>query len=94
MADQDYKAGTIRRKYDIRKADGSPVDPTAEYFVLRIDRDENDEPRDPHAHAALHAYADSVEVENPEFANDLRYWLEWGLRGFTDDALDEMGFTD
>jgi len=35
----------------LKKADGSPVDPNAMYFVLRIDTD-------PHARIALRAYAE------------------------------------
>lgn len=31
---------------------------------------------DPHARAALEAYAKSVEAENPELANDIRNWLQ------------------
>lgn len=30
----------LYEKYVITKADGSPVDPSAEYFVLRLDTDE------------------------------------------------------
>jgi hypothetical protein len=42
-----------------------PVDENAEYFVLRIDKDV-------HARKAALAYADSVEIENPALANDVR----------------------
>jgi len=52
-------------KYIIRKADGTPIDPNADYFVLRLDKDE-------HARKAALAYADSVETENPVFAADIR----------------------
>jgi hypothetical protein len=31
---------------------------------------------DPHARAALRAYADSVEKSNPELAIDLRAWMD------------------
>ena len=104
MTDQDWKDKGLLRRYDVRKADGSPVDANAEYFVLRIDRQEDCmgpgtdlalcPPHDPHAHAALAAYADSVEAENPAFAGDLRYWLDNGLQGFTRDARIEMGFEE
>lgn len=57
------------KKYIITKADGSPVDPDAVYFVLRLDTD-------PHAERAAEAYAASVGSENPDLASDLRYMLE------------------
>jgi len=56
-------------KYKIEKTDGSPVDPKAEYFVLRIDTD-------PAARKALAAYALEVSKDNPEFAEQL-----WKLVG-------------
>lgn len=55
-------------KYDIKKSDGTPVDPDAQYFVLRIDTDV-------HARIALRAYARSIFEENPVLARDLRRWL-------------------
>jgi hypothetical protein len=56
-------------KYKIEKADGSPVDPNAMYFVLRIDTDV-------HARIALRAYARSIRANDPEFANELDNWIE------------------
>jgi hypothetical protein len=52
-------------KYKIEKADGSPIDPKAVYFVLRLDTD-------PHARAALFEYMKSVSRDNPELANQIR----------------------
>lgn len=40
-------------KYIIKKANGEPIDPHAQYFVLRIDTD-------PHARAALREYRDGL----------------------------------
>lgn len=51
-------------KYEIRKADGSGMDPNADYFVLRLDKD-------PHARAAARAYARSCYAENEKLAVDL-----------------------
>jgi len=51
-------------KYLIHKADGSEVDPKAEYFVLRLDKDQ-------HARKAALAYAESIGPENPKLAGDL-----------------------
>ncbi len=50
---------------------GSNPHPTACYFVLRIDG-----ANDPHARKALAYYADSVEADNPGFAEDIRKWLK------------------
>lgn len=57
------------RKYVIEKASGEPVDPNAVYFTLRLDTD-------PHARAAVRAYAESVRRENSELARDLMDLLE------------------
>jgi hypothetical protein len=73
MADQDWKDDGLKQKYYIAKTDGSSTN--AEYFVLRIDRDDNDKPHDPHAIAALHKYADSVEEDNSQLATDLRKYI-------------------
>ena len=51
-------------KYKVEKSDGSPLDPKAIYFTLRIDTD-------PHARAAIRAYIESCREENPELARDL-----------------------
>lgn len=74
-----YKKGGLQRKggsgkfsesdqkYIISKRSGDPVDPEAQYFVLRVDRD-------PHAFVALQAYAGSVRSDNEELANDIMEW--------------------
>jgi len=62
-----YKEGGLKLKYDIRHADGREVDPEAQYFVLRIDKD-------PNALVALSAYMQSVAFDNPQFASDLEDW--------------------
>lgn len=59
----------IYGKYRVEKSDGSPVDPKAVYFTLRLDTD-------PHARAAVRAYAASCQAENPDLAADLINLLE------------------
>lgn len=59
----------IYKKYKITKSSGEPVDPNAQYFVLRIDTD-------PAARAALLAYADQIQDTLPEFAEQLRNWVK------------------
>lgn len=61
MSDKDRG---IYLKYTVTKADGSPVDEQADYFVLRVDKD-------PAARAALLAYGRACD--NPSLAADILY---------------------
>lgn len=54
----------LYKKYVIFKADGSPVDPNADYFVLRLDTDEA-------ARAAARTYASEIESQLPALAAEL-----------------------
>ena len=63
MVQKDEPKG-IFGKYRIEKEDGSPVDPEAIYFTLRLDTDK-------HARAAVRAYIESCREERPELAEDL-----------------------
>ena len=60
----NYKKGGYKKRYIISKTNGKPVDPMADYFVLRLDAD-------PHARKALYAYSDSVKYDNPKFASEI-----------------------
>jgi hypothetical protein len=51
-------------KYKIEKADGSPVDPEAVYFVLRVDTDAA-------ARTALRAYCRAIKDTNRQLAREL-----------------------
>lgn len=55
-------------KYAIAKSDGSPIDPNAQYFVLRLDTD-------PAARISALAYAHAIEETMPELASDIRDWV-------------------
>ena len=59
----------LYKKHIVTRADGSPTDPDAQYFVLRIDTD-------PHARAALRTYVALVREDNPVLAVDLLLWLD------------------
>ncbi len=59
----------LYHKYIVTKSDGSPISPTAKYFVLRLDSD-------PYARLALRAYADEMTAVNPKLANDLYSLLD------------------
>ena len=65
----NYKHGGYDHKYVIKKRSGKPVDPRAEYFVLRLDKD-------PHALKAMETYIHSVIDDNPELAHDLAELIE------------------
>jgi len=58
----------LYHKYNVTKADGSPIDPSAQYFVLRIDTDYA-------ARRALQAYISNIRASDPEFAKQLADWL-------------------
>lgn len=60
----NYRHGGYEKKFIITKTSGKPVDPKADYFVLRLDKD-------PHALKALSTYANSVATDNLELAKDL-----------------------
>jgi len=55
-------------KCRIEKADGSPVDPRAMYFTIRLDTD-------PFARAAARAYIEACRETEPELARDLERLL-------------------
>lgn len=64
----------LHKKYTITKADGSAVDPEADYFVLRLDVD-------PVARHAARTYARNIEARNPQLAADIRKRCDmYGLR--------------
>lgn len=54
----------LYQKYRLAKADGTPTDPEANYFVMRLDTDV-------HAQEAALTYARSVQGTNRELALDL-----------------------
>lgn len=59
----------LYNKYTVTHTDGSPTDPAAQYFVLRIDTDYA-------ARWALSTYISSIQEREPEFAKQLAEWLE------------------
>lgn len=63
-----YIMSSLYQKYIITKTDGSPVDPEAKYFVLRIDTDRV-------AQEALRTYIACIKENEPEFAEQLLKWL-------------------
>lgn len=64
VLDQQY----VYMKYTIGKSDGSPVDPEACYFVLRLDADDV-------AREAMRVYA--KKCSNKKLANSILRCLDW-----------------
>lgn len=59
----------LYNKYIVTKRNGNPVDPKAEYLVLRLDNDET-------CRVAALAWADAIQTERPELADGIRAWVE------------------
>ena len=75
----------LYRKFEWAHRDGSPIDPDARYFMLRPGND-------PHAAAAVLAYAESVSDDNPALASDLNEWIEQLDAGLEENiAYDSVG---
>lgn len=55
-------------KYNITKTNGEPIDPNAQYFVLRVDTD-------PAARAAVLEYARQIQLDDFDFSEQLREWV-------------------
>lgn len=60
--------GGFEARFNVTRTDGKACRPEARYLVL-------DYAGDPHAKAAITAYADSIETDNPAMAADLRQAL-------------------
>jgi len=61
----------LYQRYIVKKVDGSPIDPEAEYFVLRLDCGGSDIHHIAACRAAIHAYADAIKRYLPQLAQDL-----------------------
>lgn len=64
----DMRGDRLYDKYIIAKRDDSPIDPKAQYFVLRLDSDGC-------ARAAAYVYARCISTEWPGLAEELRALL-------------------
>jgi hypothetical protein len=69
--DENRKRG-VYTKYNITKADGSPVDPGADYFVLRLDQNPGGDAKHVEAcRVAILAYAEAVKDHLPVLAAEI-----------------------
>jgi hypothetical protein len=68
---QHQKLGIIPNKYHITKTDGRPMDPGAEYFVLRLDKGGEDKKHVAACRAAIMTYAREIRHHLPLLYSDL-----------------------
>jgi hypothetical protein len=61
----------LHQRYHISKSNGKPVDPKAEYFVLRIDENGKDPKHIEACRKAVITYAENIRECLPELADDL-----------------------
>ncbi len=68
----------LHQRYIVAKSNGKPVDPKAEYFVLRVDKNGNDPKHIDACRKAVLTYAENIRECLPELAQDLidRYGSE------------------
>lgn len=69
---KDENPNGLHGRYQITKADGTPVDEGAEYFVLRLDSGGSDPAHIAACRKAAMSYADEIEAHLPQLAADLR----------------------
>lgn len=67
-----HQSAGLFRKYHITKADGRPIDPDAEYFVLRLDSGGSDQQHVNACRRAVLLYAECIQSHLPRLADDLR----------------------
>lgn len=68
---QSENPSGLHQRYVVTKSNGEPVDPLAEYFVLRLDPHGKDKRHINACRLAVLAYANEVEHFLPELAADL-----------------------
>ena len=71
-----HKIGGFEDRFRVTRTDGKLISPYTRYVVLNYGRDEDGNPLDPNALSALLHYADCVQAENPQLADDFRDAVE------------------
>lgn len=61
----------FHRRYDVSKIDGEPVDPNAEYMVLRLDWGGSDKEHIKACRIAVCAYAYAIKDHLPDLSKDI-----------------------
>lgn len=60
--------GNLFQKYTVTKTNGEPIDPDAQYFVLRLDTDSA-------ARGAVIEYARRIQAKDENFSKELLRWV-------------------
>ena len=61
----------LNQRYHITRTDGTALDPSSEYFILRVDEGGRDKAHLTASRMGVLAYADSVYPDNPKMAKDI-----------------------
>lgn len=61
----------LHHRYNVKKADGTPVDPENEYFLLKL-KGKGSKGHIEASRKAILKYADEIEFHKPKLANDIR----------------------
>ena len=61
----------LHQRYIVSKSNGEPVDPSAEYFVLRVDLNGKDPKHIEACRKAVITYAENIQKHLPELSKDL-----------------------
>ena len=78
IPNQEENPKGLHQKYIVSKANGKPVDPRAEYFVMRLDEHGSDPKHIQACRKAVLKYAFEIREHLPQLSNDLfeRYRAE------------------
>lgn len=71
IPNRDENPNGFHSKYNISKLNGKPLDPRAEFFILRLDEHSSDQVHILACRNAVLAYADSIAATKPAMALDL-----------------------
>lgn len=61
----------LHQRYNVTKSNGKPIDPRAEYFVLRVDLNGSDPKHIEACRKAVISYAENIKEYLPELSQDL-----------------------
>jgi hypothetical protein len=62
----------LHQRYYVEKVNGDPIDPRAEYFILRLDDFGTDPKHIAACRKAIMTYANEIENHLPQLAQDLK----------------------
>ena len=68
---QNDNPNGLHARYHVEKTDGTPIDPRAEYFLLRVDEFGKDPKHISACRKAVLMYAEEIKEHLPELSKDL-----------------------